>query len=120
MGHLIEMVQASHVAVELQLEVIPVLAGATETLQQGIFSSLHPENLQASRYISNLAQIERHCNYPILFDPQTAGGLLASIPEAQAEGCLAALKALGYGHSSIIGRVMPQVAGKPPVFLVPR
>jgi selenide,water dikinase len=118
LGHLLEMVQASGVAVELQLEGIPILEGASETLQQGIFSSLHPENLQASRYICNLAQTESHCNYPILFDPQTAGGLLASIPEAQAEECLIALKDLGYKHSCIIGRVNYEVEGKKPVTLI--
>jgi selenide, water dikinase len=118
LGHLLEMVQASGVAVELQLEAMPILEGARETLQQGIFSSLHPENLQASRYISNLAQIESHFNYPILFDPQTAGGLLASIPEAQAEKCLIALQNLGYKYSCIIGRVSLEVEGKKPVTFV--
>ncbi|MGI8500914.1 MAG: selenide, water dikinase SelD [Hassallia sp.] len=118
LGHLLEMVQASGVAVELQLEAIPILEGAKETLQQGIFSSLHPENLQASHYISNLAQTESHFNYPILFDPQTAGGLLASIPEAQAEECLIALKDLGYKYSCIIGRVNCEVEGKKPITLI--
>ncbi|MBW4447453.1 MAG: selenide, water dikinase SelD [Spirirestis rafaelensis WJT71-NPBG6] len=118
LGHLLEMVQASGVAVELQLEAIPILEGASETLQQGIFSSLHPENLQASGYICNLAQTESHSNYPILFDPQTAGGLLASIPEAQAEECLIALKDLGYKHSCIIGRVNYEVEGKKPITLI--
>jgi selenide,water dikinase len=113
LGHLLEMVQASNVAVELQLEAIPILEGAKQTIQQGIFSSLHPENLQASHYISNLAQTESHFNYPILFDPQTAGGLLASIPEAQAEECLIALQDLGYKNSCIIGRVNCKVEGKP-------
>lgn len=118
LGHLLEMVQASNVAVELQLEAIPILEGAKETLQQGIFSSLHPENLQASHYISNLAQTESHFNYPILFDPQTAGGLLASIPETQAEECLIALKDLGYKNSCIIGRVNCKVEGKKPITLI--
>ncbi|GAX39923.1 selenophosphate synthase [Tolypothrix sp. NIES-4075] len=113
LGHLLEMVQASGLAVELQLEAIPILEGAKETLQQGILSSLHPENLQASHYISNLAQTESHFNYPILFDPQTAGGLLASIPETQAEECLIALKNLGYKNSCIIGRVSGKVERKP-------
>ncbi|BAU09027.1 selenide, water dikinase SelD [Fischerella sp. NIES-3754] len=117
LGHLMEMVQASKVAVELELEAIPVLAGARETVELKIFSSLHPENLSNSRYISNLYIGENHSNYPLLFDPQTSGGLLASIPIEQADRCLAALKGLGYGQSSVIGGVIEQMEGKQPVRL---
>lgn len=118
LGHLMEMVLASNVAIELQLEAIPVLAGARETTEKGIFSSLHPENLRASRYIDNLEQVESHAHYPLLFDPQTAGGLLASIPESQASSCLVALKALGYENSCAIARVVAQVGGKKPISLI--
>jgi selenide, water dikinase len=113
LGHLMEMVQASDVAVELKLDILPVLAGAKETVEKGIFSSLYPENLRASRYIDNLALVENHPLYPLLFDPQTAGGLLASIPESQTSHCLAALKTLGYEYSSAIARVIGQIEGKP-------
>ncbi|MBW4560469.1 MAG: selenide, water dikinase SelD [Mojavia pulchra JT2-VF2] len=110
LGHLMEMVQASGVAVELQLDAIPILEGARETIQQGIFSSLHPDNLQAANYIHNLVSVQSHPNYPLLFDPQTSGGLLASLSKEQANSCLAALQTLGYKHSCVIGRVTPSVA----------
>lgn len=105
LGHLIEMLQASHVAVKLDLDAIPVLEGARETTQQQVFSSLYPENLRASRYVSNVSAAESHPHYPLLFDPQTSGGLLAAIPAQKASECLAALKNLGYSHSRIIGSV---------------
>ncbi|HCF27195.1 MAG TPA: selenide, water dikinase SelD [Cyanobacteria bacterium UBA11049] len=105
-GHLVEMVQASFgVAVELKLEAIPVLEGAKETLQKGIFSSLYPENLRAARYIGNLDRVSDRPNFPLLFDPQTSGGLLAAIPVAQASACVNSLQALGYSQSCIIGSV---------------
>lgn len=118
LGHLMEMVIASNVAIELQLEALPVLAGARETIDEGIFSSLHPENLRVSRYIDNLEQVENHAHYPLLFDPQTAGGLLASIPDSQVKSCLAALKELGYECSCAIARVMAQVEGQKPVIVM--
>lgn len=118
LGHLMEMVQASQVAIELKLEAIPVLEGAIETVQKGILSSLQPENLRVSRYISNLDKVSDRPNYHLLFDPQTAGGLLATIPTEQAAACLASLKTLGYLHSRVIGCVTPQVEGTKPITLI--
>ncbi|MCA1995037.1 MAG: selenide, water dikinase SelD, partial [Coleofasciculus sp. S288] len=111
LGHLLEIIQASGVAVELDLEAIPVLEGAIETVQMGITSSLQPQNLRASRQISNVSEAATHPKYPLLFDPQTAGGLLAAIPVDQVANCLASLQALGYKHSRNIGRVTPRVEG---------
>jgi len=118
LGHLMEMIQASRVGIELELEAIPVLEGARETVQKGIVSSLQPENLRASRYISNLDKFKFNPNYPLLFDPQTSGGLVAAIAAEQAIACLESLKALGYPHSRVIGRVTPQPKGIKPIIQI--
>ncbi|MBL0901372.1 MAG: hypothetical protein IBJ17_22100, partial [Reyranella sp.] len=39
-----------------------------------------PENLRARHLIDGLDQAAAHANLPLLFDPQTAGGLLAAVP----------------------------------------
>jgi selenide,water dikinase len=106
LGHLVEMIRASKVAVQLQLEAVPVLAGALETIQRGISSSLQSQNLQASAAIANLTSVQTFPKFPLLFDPQTSGGLLASIPADRATDCLTALKQLDYHHSAIIGEVV--------------
>jgi selenide, water dikinase len=115
LGHLLEMAQASQVAVELDLEAIAVLDGAKETLQQGIVSSLQPQNLCAAVSVQNIESFNQHPLYPLLFDPQTSGGLLASVPETQAIACLTALQDKGYANSQIIGRVLASQAGQLPV-----
>jgi len=116
-GHLVEMVEASGVAVELDLGAVPALDGAADTLRAGIVSTLQPENLRFRRALGGAAA-ERHPLYPLLFDPQTAGGLLASVPADCAPSCLQALRLLGYGHVAEIGRVVAAVAGAAPVTVV--
>ncbi|MBD3883527.1 selenide, water dikinase SelD [Phormidium tenue FACHB-886] len=107
LGHLLELVQASLVAVELDLNAVPILPGAKETIQQGILSSLHPQNFKASRWIENFSEIADRPLLPLLFDPQTSGGLLASVPSDRAQDCLSALRNAGYENSSLIGLVLP-------------
>jgi selenide, water dikinase len=118
LGHLAEMLRASQVAAKLVLEAVPILPGARETVQQGIVSSLHPQNLSAAHLISNLAEVSRHPHYALLFDPQTSGGLLATIPEDQASACLASLQAAGYDHSHIIGQTIPALENSKLVTIV--
>lgn len=107
--------KTSLISVELFLEAIPILEGALRTINLGITSSIQSKNLQASESIDNLTEVRNHPYFPLLFDPQTAGGLLAAVPEKQAESCLASLKAYGYKHSSRIGRVKLLEVGVKPV-----
>ncbi|XGV96188.1 MAG: selenide, water dikinase SelD [Leptolyngbya sp. BL-A-14] len=118
MGHLVEMVQASNVDVTLNLAAIPLLKGALETTAMGILSSLQPQNLQALQAITNAAAFNAHPYFPLLFDPQTSGGLLASVPVEEADRCLAALHALGYRHSAIIGYTEPLLDQAKPITIV--
>ncbi|MEM9768219.1 MAG: selenide, water dikinase SelD [Cyanobacteria bacterium P01_D01_bin.71] len=115
LGHLLEMVQAARLGVDLDLQNLPVLDGALITLQQGIVSSLQPQNLHAARSLRHAASYANRPDYPILFDPQTAGGLLAAVPPAQADRCIAQLRALGYTAATRIGTVVPSVAGQSPI-----
>ncbi len=117
LGHLVEMVKASGVDVTLHLAAVPLLDGARETLAMGIFSSLQPQNVRLRRAIRNLDEAARHPLYPMLFDPQTAGGLLASVPGKAAADCLAELRAGGYSRAAIIGRVAPPSDALEPVTL---
>lgn len=107
LGHLVEMTRPSGVDAELDLVAIPLLAGALECVQAGITSSLQPANVRLRRAIRNQAEIVNDPRYALLFDPQTAGGLLAGVPAVQADACLAALRAQGYPFAAVVGRVLP-------------
>jgi selenide,water dikinase len=105
-GHLAEMLRASGVRAALDLDAIPILDGAAETMAAGIFSTLQQQNAQA-------VATDLHApgsRQAILFDPQTAGGLLAGVPEADAAACLAALREI-YPQAAIIGAVLPAGGG---------
>lgn len=105
LGHLVEMVRASNVDATLHMHAIPLLEGVTETLALGIFSSLQPQNVRLRRAIRNLDEAASHPLYPALFDPQTAGGLLACVPAARADACIAELRRTGYARAAVIGSV---------------
>ena len=62
--------------------------------------------LRLRRAIANQAGFAGHPRYALLFDPQTAGGLLAGIPAAKAQACVAQLRALGYTQAAVIGQVL--------------
>jgi selenide,water dikinase len=118
-GHLVEMVRASAVDVILAPDRVPLLAGARETVALGIFSSLQPQNVRLRRAIRDGETAARHPLYPLLFDPQTAGGLLAAVPIGEAERCVAALHAAGYAAASVIGLVTGQSGALAPITLDP-
>jgi selenide,water dikinase len=117
LGHLAEMVKASGVDAALDLDRIPLLEGVRETLALGIFSSMQPQNVRLRRAILNLEEAVRAELYPVLFDPQTAGGLLASVPQDQADACAAALRAAGYIRAAIVGETAPQSDALAPIIV---
>ena len=117
LGHLIEMVRASGVDATLAPRRIPLLEGARETVALGIFSSLQPQNVRLRRAIRDPDAAGKDPLYPLLFDPQTAGGLLASVPRDAAASCVAALQAAGYADAAVIGFVTARSAALEPVAL---
>ncbi len=117
LGHLVEMTRPSGVDAEIDLAALPLLDGAAETAASGILSSLQPANVRLRRALRGPPEALRHPNYPLLFDPQTAGGLLASVPAEKAEACIAALRSLGYASAARIGRVLPTGEALEPIEL---
>jgi selenide,water dikinase len=117
LGHLVEMTKPSGVDVELFLDALPLLDGALDTVRLGILSSLQPQNVRLRRAIRDVGSFARDERLPLIFDPQTAGGLLASIPGDRSDACLAELRQLGYANAAIIGMVRPQSEELEPIVL---
>ena len=87
-GHLLEMLEASGVAARVSLAALPLMEGAEALAAQGVASSLAPANRAA---VVGRMSVPGGARGALLFDPQTAGPLLAAVPEAQAGAVLAAL-----------------------------
>ncbi len=118
LGHLVEMTRPSGVDAEIHLSALPLLDGAQECVEAGITSSLQSANVRLRRALRNQEEFVKHPRYPLIFDPQTAGGLLASVPLTQVDACIAALKAQGYPHTCKIGRILPQGEALEPIALI--
>ena len=117
LGHLVEMTRASGVDACIRLSALPLLDGAQECVAQGIVSSLQESNVRLRRALRNQPQFVAHPRYPLLFDPQTAGGLLASVPGDRAQACVDALCSAGYAGAAIIGEVLVQADALAPITL---
>lgn len=104
-GHLEEMLEASGVDAALEPTSLPILDGAGAAIDQGIESSLAPANRRRLDVLLGYETDWDMGDLAILADPQTAGGLLAGLPEEKAEACLEALRQGGDHDAAIVGRV---------------
>jgi selenide,water dikinase len=104
MGHAWEMARASGVTFEIDSASVPVIPGALELSAAGLLTSGDKSN---RRYVGedvHVAEgVSRELN-SLLFDPQTAGGLLISVEEARAAELLSSLRET-YPDASLVGRV---------------
>lgn len=99
-GHLLAMLDASGAAARISLSHVPFLPGAEALAAAGHGSTLLPAN-RASMARMFLTESPRA---DLLFDPQTAGGLLAAVPAAVALDLVHRLRAIGE-TPAIIGEV---------------
>ena len=62
---------AAQVQAVLDIDDVPLLDGAQESVASGILSSLHPQNVQVAAEVQDAKSASQHPLWPILFDPQT-------------------------------------------------
>ena len=104
-GHLMEILEQSSVSAVLELDAIPFLPGAVELASRGVRSTIWPANAKVSAAMT----FDPGDRADLLFDPQTAGGLLAAVPNSLAPGIMEALRSAGV-RAAQIGEIFE---GKP-------
>ena len=104
LGHTWEMACASNVTIEIDSARVPLIGGALELAASG---SLTGADKTYREYVGGDVALAEDIDpnlVKLLYDPQTAGGLLLSIAEAKADDLLAELRRQ-YPRAQIIGRV---------------
>lgn len=107
MGHAKELAEGSGLTVELWPSRVPILPKALELARDGIIPAGAYRNLDFAG-----PEVETAGEFPqevldCLYDPQTAGGLLVSIPEDRAEELLRRLADSGVSAAAV-GAVRPR------------
>ena len=91
LGHACEMAQGSGVELELRVEDIDLIPEAVELARMGIL----PAGMYRNRAFAEGevdAGVTELCKQDLLYDPQTAGGLLMAVDPADADALLAELR----------------------------
>ncbi len=113
-GHAGEVARASGVRIRLVAADLPVFEGFWALAKKGITTGCTDHNkLAAQGWFSDRAGLDR-LRLELLFDPQTSGGLLVSLPAAKARPYLEALRASGH-QAALVGETF---AGEPGVEVV--
>ena len=100
-GHLMEMLADTGLRAELSLAALPLLPGAEALAAAGQASSLAPTNRAA---LGVQLRAPAGPRTDLLFDPQTCGGLLATIPAAWVRPVLVELEKAGE-TAALIGHI---------------
>ena len=104
LGHAWEMAKGSKVTILIEPGSVPVIDGALELATAGLMTGGDKTNRE---YVGDDVEIDPALDknlIKLLFDPQTAGGMLIAIASDQAEALLSRLRE-NYPRASVIGKV---------------
>jgi selenide,water dikinase len=108
LGHAHEMADASNVSLEIWSDYIPIIKESIDFAKMGI--------IPAGAY-NNEGYIGKHVHFAesikqeirdIMYDPQTSGGLLISVPEEKLEKLMNELRMSNKTDFNLIGKVKPK------------
>jgi selenide,water dikinase len=104
LGHAWEMARASHVSLFIEPAAVPLLEGALELAAAGVITGADRTNRE---YVGDDIDIDESVSKEmrrLLYDPQTAGGMLISIAEKRSQDLLRRLRE-NYPIAAVIGHV---------------
>ena len=106
------MIKGTDVGMVIHATAVPFLPEAKELAKMGML----PGGLHRNReFHTNMVEIERGVpGYlaDILYDPQTSGGLLIAVPDAEASLLLKKMRDSGIQEAAIIGEIIAEPKSK--------
>ena len=108
-GHLMNICEASSVCAQVSIKKVPLLNGAIELSNQGVRSTLFADNTEQKKKVDKIESPV----FDLLFDPQTSGGMLISVPKERVKTLQVNLRKAGL-LDSVIGEIKK---GEPGILL---
>jgi selenide,water dikinase len=105
LGHLLEMAQGSATHMIVEYAALPFYPGAREMYAKGETTGSTRENRELVGDHLDLRTALTKVEEELLFDPQTSGGLLLSVPHDAAQSLVEKLQANGVTYAVCIGEV---------------
>jgi selenide,water dikinase len=106
LGHSLEMAHGGDVQIEMVYDRLPFYPNALHMYQKGETTGSNKANRQLATGFWQPAKTLSPEAEDLLFDPQTSGGLLLSVPEAEADDLVTALHAAGVETAVRVARVV--------------
>lgn len=105
-GHSLEMAKGSGVKVNLFYDKLPFYPNALPMYRKGETTGSNKANRKlAEGFFKKIRELSKE-EEELLFDPQTSGGLLFSVPSTEADHLVTELKKAGVEAASLIGEVI--------------
>ena len=112
LGHLLEMAHGSDARVVVRFRELPFFSGAADMYRKGETTGSNKANrAMVARHNLEIRTTLSRVEEELLYDPQTSGGLLLSVPGEQAPELLNALHSKGIGTAVCIGEVTSESVG---------
>ena len=112
LGHACGMIENSQVGIEIHIAAIPFFAETKGYARMGLVPGGTQRNKEFRLNMIEQAYEIGDDMWNLLFDPQTSGGLLISVPGKKAEALLQNLRQNGIEDAAIIGAVIGEQKGK--------
>jgi selenide,water dikinase len=117
LGHALEMANGSGVTLRFTWGTIPRLPEDVEKLAESCMSGGTSNNRRHALPEVVFHDGVDHPKQVVLFDAQTSGGLLISVPAERADALVAKLEEKGVETRAVVGEVLPR--GEKPIEVVP-
>lgn len=111
-GHLVAMLRGSGLDAEIELSAVPVFGTVPECIAREVYGGGVDRNQAYAMSFVKTPPDAVPGGLPVLFDPQTSGGLLIALSETDGHAFVSEMLVRGHAAVSIIGRLVERGPGQ--------